>query len=186
MKYLFASIVFLSFYKLEAGRIVQLVDFLCGCEYCETINPTEPLDIGRHFITCHSWRDATLKTMEIMEQMKKPDVKIEKREEQTKNKIIREEADEHVNIYNDYMWRQESILHGWSYSTTHQAFSLEDMWLYLEDFGWTWTFGQEKAFLYTEHNGWIYLMLYKNTRILYWYDRRIWMTVSRFKQECQK
>ena len=186
MKYLFASIVFLCFYKLEAGRIIQLKDFLCGCEYCNTVPTGEPLDIGRHMIMCHSWRDATLKTMEIMEQMKKPDVKIEKREEQTKNKIIREEADEHVNIYNDYMWRQENILHGWSYSTTHQTFSLEDMWLYLEDFGWTWTFGQEKAFLYTEHNGWIYLMLYKNTRILYWYDRRIWMTVSRFKQECQK
>tara|TARA_Y100000361_G_C11159602_1_gene346300 strand:- start:227 stop:787 length:561 start_codon:yes stop_codon:yes gene_type:complete len=172
--------------KLEAGTVIQIKDFLCGCAYCKTVDTGEPLDIGRHMVMCHGWREATLKTMKIMELTKKPEVKVEKRKEVPQHKIIREQADEHVNIYNDYMWRQENILHGWSYSTTHQAFSQEDIWLYLEDFGWVWTLGKERKFLYTEHNGWIYLMLYKNTRVMYWYDRRIWMTVSKFKQEYQK
>ena len=49
----------------------QVKDFLCGCDYCETVHAGEPLDIGYHMMHCHSWRDSTLKTIRIMEQMKK-------------------------------------------------------------------------------------------------------------------
>lgn len=63
---------FLMVCNLFAGRYYpQIKDFICGCEYCETVSTSEPLDIGRHMIRCHSWRDATMNAISIMEQMKK-------------------------------------------------------------------------------------------------------------------
>ena len=117
--------------------------------------------------------------------MKKPDIEIKKREDQGQNKIIREQADEHVNMYNDYKWREDA-LHGWTYSTTYQTVSLDDMWLYREDLGWVWTFGREKKFLYSEAHGWIYNIIYKSKRVLYFYDRRLWMLASKVKQTSLK
>jgi len=155
----------------------QMKDFLCGCEHCETVDRGEPLDIASHMIRCHSWRKGMQKTMEIMEQTKKPKIKIIKKE---KKQVVRERADSHVDIYNDYKWRQDEA-YGWTYSTTYQSMNLKDMWRYLEDLGWVWSFGREKNFLYSESYGWLYLMSYKNERIAYWYDRRIWALLGSFK-----
>ena len=56
--------------NLFAGRYYpQVKDFICGCEYCETVHVGQPLDIGYHMMHCHSWRESTLKTMKIMELM---------------------------------------------------------------------------------------------------------------------
>lgn len=185
MRIVLVLVVFLLYIKLQARYYPQLVDFLCGCEHCETVSRSEPLIIGTHMLRCHSWRDATLRTMEIMEQMKKPEVEIKKREEEPEIKIIKEQADEHVNIYNDYKWREDA-LHGFTYSTTHQSISTEDMWLYLEDLGWVWTFGKDRKFLYSENFEWIYAEIYKEKRILYWYDKRMWVFPSDIKKEYLK
>ena len=69
MKYIFASIVFFLYLKLEA-RYVQVADFLCGCKYCEQVNTSEPLDIGMHMVRCHGWRGSMMKTVEVMNQLK--------------------------------------------------------------------------------------------------------------------
>ena len=185
MRIFYVLVFLLLIIKTKAGTIIQLKDFLCGCEYCVTVPTQEPLDIGRHMIMCHSWRDATLKTMKIMEQMKKPEIKIKKREEKPDNKKIKEQLDEHVDIYNDYKWRKDEA-YGWTYSTTYQTMNLKDMWRYLEDLGWVWSFGREKKFLYSENHGWIYNTIYKSKRVLYFYDRRIWMLASRARQEYQE
>lgn len=113
-----------------------------------------------------------------MRQTEKPKVKIIKKE---KKKIVRERADSHVDIYNDYKWREDEA-YGWTYSTTYQSMNLKDMWRYLENLGWVWSFGREKKFLYSEKHGWLYLMNYKNTRVVYWYDRRIWALLKNFKE----
>ena len=72
-----------------AGRIIQLKDFLCGCEYCVTVPTQEPLDIGRHMIMCHSSREATLKTLAIMEATKKPKLEDKNTSEIIANKSIK-------------------------------------------------------------------------------------------------
>ena len=176
MKWIFLVSLFLI-NELSAGRIIQMKDFLCGCAHCETVPTQEPLDIGRHMIMCHTWREATMKTMEIMRETEKPKIKIIKKE---RKKVTRDRADSHVDIYNDYKWRENEV-YGWTYSNTHQVMSLDDMWRYLERLGWVWSFGKQKRFLYSEKYGWLYLMNHKGTRVLYWYDRRIWVLLKNFK-----
>ena len=182
MKVFFALIVFFIYIKLEAGTIIQIKDFLCGCDHCDTVSTGEPLDIGRHMIMCHSWRKGMQKTMEVMRQTQKPEVEVKEIGDPKESKIIKDQPDENINIYNDYKWRDDPI-HGWAYATTHQVISSEDMWLYRRDLGWVWTFGEERKFLYSEDYGWIYNIIYKSKRVLYFYDKRIWLLASRIKQK---
>ena len=53
-------------------------DFLCGCEYCQTVNSGEPLDIAGHMIRCHSWREGMQETIDMLQKSRVPKVKIEK------------------------------------------------------------------------------------------------------------
>jgi len=157
----------------------QMKDYLCGCEYCITVNQGEPLDISGHMIRCHSWRKGMQKTMEIMRQTQKPKVNIIKKEKEEK-RVVEADQDLYVDIYNDYKWREDAA-YGWNYSTTYQNMNLKDMWRYLDSLGWVWIFGREKNFLYSEKYGWLYLARYKGSRIAYWYDRRIWSLLQGFK-----
>ena len=172
--------------------IVQLKDFLCDCEYCETVSTSEPLDIGRHMISCHSWRDATIKTMRIMEQMKKekeledqsgipiedtlPALVVPKKRE---TKIEEKITEKPKTIHNDHTWREHD-LHGWNYSATAQNLPNSEGWIYREDIKWVWTFSEEENFLYSIDYGWFYAMRYQNYRLLYWYDRRYWLLAETF------
>ena len=175
-----------------ARTIIQLKDFLCGCEYCETVSTSEPLDIGRHMIRCHSWRDATLKTMNIMEQMKKekeledkygipiedtlPSYAVPKKQEKKVEEIFSEEP---KTIHNDHTWREHD-LHGWNYSATAQNLPNSEGWIYREDIKWVWTFSEKENFLYSIDYGWFYAMRYQNHRLLYWYDRKYWLLANEF------
>lgn len=156
-----------------AGRIIQLKDFLCGCEYCETVNRGEPLDIGRHMIMCHSWREATLKTMAIMEATKKPKLKDKNTSETTKIKQIETTKISDQKKSNEPTWSKDKT-GTWTYSDESYLLN-NNGWMYLEDLGWLWTFNK-KTFLYSEHYGWLYNYLFDKYRIYYWYDRRAWMT----------
>lgn len=193
MRLFFLIFIFLI-NELNAGRIIQLKDFLCGCDYCRTVSTSEPLDIGRHMIMCHSWRDATMKTIDIMEQMKKEKEIQDKYGipvEDTlpsysvpdKNKELKVEepfSEEVKTIYNDYEWR-ESDEYGWEFSATSQYVHNEEGWIYLEELEWVWKFGENKNFLYSLDCGWLYRSKYRNYKILYWYDRRIWVLLKDFK-----
>ena len=175
-----------------ARYVIQLKDFLCGCEHCETVSTSEPLDIGRHMISCHSWRDSTLKTMRIMEQMKKekeledqygipiedtlPSYAVPKKEEKKVEEKISEEP---KTIHNDHKWREHD-LHGWNYSATAQNLPNSEGWIYREDLEWVWTFSEKENFLYSIDYGWFYAMRYKDHRLLYWYDRRYWHLANDF------
>lgn len=175
-----------------ARTAIQLKDFLCGCEHCETVSKSEPLDIGRHLISCHSWRDATLKTMRIMEQMKKekeledqygipiedtlPSYAVPKKQETKIEEIFSEEP---KTIHNDHTWREHD-LHGWNYSATAQNLPNSEGWIYREDIKWVWTFSDKENFLYSIDYGWFYAMRYQNYRLLYWYDRRYWLLANDF------
>ena len=190
--FLYLSLFLIFFKNLYGGRIIQLKDFLCGCEYCETVNAGEPLDIGRHMIMCYSWRDSTMKTMQVMEAMKKekeltdkygipieetlPSYAVPNRKDIQAKEIIVEEP---KTIHNDYSWKEDD-LHGWSYSTTAQHILNHEGWIYSENLEWIWSFGEERNFVYSMDYGWLYAMRFKSYRILYWYDKRIWMLASSF------
>ena len=182
--------------NLFAGRYYpQIEDFLCGCDYCETVHPGEPLDIGYHMIRCHTWRKSMQKTMKIMEESKPDPFGIPARETfpdySKKNfsegpnnvhKIDTTIKEPKLSIiddpYNDYEWRYIDN-HGWTYSTTIQS-TTHDTWIYREDLGWVFSFGIEQNFLYSEEHGWFYTMRYNDRYILYWYDRRYWLYAHDF------
>ena len=54
----------------------QMSDFLCGCEYCETVDRHSPLNVGYHFSRCYSWKDSWAKSRQAMIDSQKPDVGI--------------------------------------------------------------------------------------------------------------
>lgn len=153
----------------------QMNDFLCGCEYCETVNPQEPLQLASHFIMCHSWREATLRTVELMRQTEKPKI-----ESEDKNKLKEINKDEqNTDPEKDYKWR-ESDDYGKIYSTTNQINGVGDGWVYLDELSWVWLFERTHKFMYSENYGWIYHKKYKKQKILYWYDRRRWFLMKGF------
>ena len=57
-----------------SNTIIQIKDFLCGCNHCATVSTGEPLDIASHMILCESQREGMLKTIEIMNRTKKPEL----------------------------------------------------------------------------------------------------------------
>ena len=174
-------------FGLIFGQVgIQMKDLLCGCEHCKTVDPGVPLHIGYHMMKCHSWREGMQETMEMMRKTEKPKVKIEKRPETIPAEIeenFSEEINDNVDNPNtDYTWK-ETDSHGWAYATTNQINFFTDQWLYLEELGWVWTMASNKHFMYTYDYGWIYTMIYQNIRVLYWYDRRIWMLPRDFTQK---
>tara|TARA_Y100000592_G_scaffold98133_1_gene170445 strand:+ start:685 stop:1215 length:531 start_codon:yes stop_codon:yes gene_type:complete len=152
-----------------SSRIIQLKDFLCGCDYCVTVPTQEPLDIGRHMIMCHSSREATLKTMEIMRQTKKPKVK-EKKEIAKSEQPKQESAIKEWEKQSEHQWKKD-IDGSWLYSTSYH---LIDSWLYREDAGWLWSFNKGR-FFFSEKYGWLYNYMFRQRRLFYWYDRRVWI-----------
>lgn len=157
----------------DARTIIQLKDFLCGCEYCETVSTSEPLDIGRHMIMCHSWRDATLKTMRIMEEMRQAEIK------QPEPTIEVPEIIEQSSTRTDpetgitYDW-QHNDQFGMVFADVGNVRLDADQWLYLEHVEWVWMMGGQRDFLFSYDHGWLYTRDYFGYKIYYWYDRRIW------------
>ena len=157
----------------NAQTIIQLKDYLCGCDYCETVNVNEPLDIGRHMIMCHSWRDSTLKTMRIMEEMQEiridqpePIVEVPEKTEQSNTR-----TDPETGI--TYDWQHDDQL-GMVYADVEHVQFDVDQWLYLEHIEWVWMMGGQTDFLFSYDHGWLYARYYFGYKIYYWYDRRTW------------
>ena len=163
--------LFLLVLNLQGRTIIQLKDFLCGCNYCDTVSTSEPLDIGRHMIMCHSWRDATLKTMDIMRQMKQEKLDLEKKSSQLEQPdVIR--PTQHT-ITSTYRWTEHEI-YGSMYSNPTQLGMSVDRWIYTKDFKWVWSIADMENFLYSYDYGWLYVTKYQRFRVVYWYKNKTW------------
>jgi len=154
-------------YTANAEVGPQMDDFLCGCEYCITVDRGEPLDIAGHLARCHSWRESVQKTMELMNRAKRPDVVVE-----PKPAVVERIQDDRPS-HEDYSWK-ETEQFGWAYAATDQLQFDIDQWLYIDDLEWVWTMAGEPRYIYSYDYGWLYNRLYQDTRIYYWYDRRGW------------
>ena len=172
--------------NVSYGRyIVQIKDFLCGCDYCVTVSPSEPLFIGDHLLRCHSWREPTLKTMKIMEANKQhhgqhisetlpslPSVK----DLPLVKKIVEHELEPPVETETiEHVWAH-SEQHGWVYMSSRQPSD----WIYREDVGWVWLIEPESQHMYSHDHGWFYNIKHMNRRYFYWYDRKMWLFIGDF------
>ena len=166
--------------SIQARVGPQLKDFLCGCEYCVTVPTQEPLDIGRHMVMCHSWRDATINTMKVMEEMKKEKAELEKQLDKAsvQDVIIKEPE---ISI-DEYTWSHDDIL-GNVYTQESIDIHTTDHWIYTEQFEWVWRMAGFDKSLYSYRYGWLYVTKYRWNNVVYWYDRRIWMLCSRINKE---
>ena len=169
------GLLFLAQIASAGPPIVQLKDFLCGCEYCETVHTGEPLDIGRHMILCHSWRDATLKTMRIMEEMKTHGTPVADTLPtfHVKKPPVEEPISNIIDINDQYEWIEDD-LYGVIFVDSKSTIELGNQWIYSDELGWVWVMGDMKEFLYSEARGWLYNTKYNEHKILYWYDRKLW------------
>ena len=146
-------------------------DFLCGCEYCITVNKSQPLDIAGHMMRCHSERDSMLKLWRIMNEMKTLEIE----EPEAMIKVPGRDTDNDKTIISDktYVWTETEQFGSVYTATEHLQFDI-NQWLYIEGIEWVWSIANEPRYLYSYEYGWLYNMLYKNYRIYYWYDRRLW------------
>lgn len=150
----------------------QLKDFLCGCDYCVTIPTQQPLDIGKHMIMCHSWKEATLKTMNVMRQLKQESLNLEKKTSQLEQPdVIRSIQD---SITSTYTWTSHEI-YGSVYSDPTQLSGSVDQWIYTKDFKWVWSVADMENFLYSYEYGWLYVTKYQQFRIIYFYEKKQWI-----------
>lgn len=178
---------------VNATRSIEIGDLLCGCEYCKTVSRHEPLDIGEHMTRCHGWRKSYGKTMELMNQSK-PDLlgvpardklpSLPKEDSENIHTISTEQNEPEMSVidnpYEDYEWRYIDE-YGWTYSTTNQSKLNESCWIYSENLGWVYKFGFIENYLYSETYEWVYVMDHGESHIIYWYDKRIWLHISRFQ-----
>ena len=171
-------ILLISASLCAGGTLIRMKDYLCGCEYCETVNAGEPLDIGRHMMLCHSWREATLKTIEIMNKTKKPKLKNKNKTKLNKTESNNQIANQNHPNEKEHEWRQDNT-GDWVFSNLLN----KDGWIYREDAGWLWTFNK-KRFFYSEHYGWLYNYIFHQRRVFYWYDRRIWILPGKLPKPC--
>lgn len=173
-------VVLCFFIQLKSGAIAPLLemdDFLCGCEYCITVDKGEPLDIANHMMRCHGWREGMRETMEAMKESQVPEVEVEKLQ---KKEVTIDGRKERDADFKDYIW-QEDELYGWTFSNFNNTSLNEDQWIYLEFLGWSWSPAFNRRFIYSYNYQWIYIDSYLNNKIIYWYDRRIWMRLKNLK-----
>lgn len=172
-------IAFLFCFSLHSHGSIgpQMKDFLCGCEYCLTVNKGEPLDIAGHMIRCHSWRKGIQKTMELMQKSKIPEVEIE---EMDKSPTLPLDSKKNNSTTSGHSWTEDD-LYGWTYSNIMEVNIGRDKWVYLENLGWVWSPFFAKSFIYSYVHGWIYIRKHLGLRVIYLYDRRIWSLLKNFK-----
>ena len=156
-----------------SSTIIQIKDFLCGCDYCVTVQTGEPLDIASHLSLCSSTREGMLKTIQIMNQTKKPKIK-----ESKGKQIIKEGLNPIGNRKKDtedarYEWIEDQY-GTWKYLNNYYIDNTIDSWVYREDLGWLWSFDANR-FFYSQKYGWLYNYSLNNRRFFYWYDRRRWV-----------
>ena len=167
-------VMFLIFtWWCDARTVIQLKDCLCGCEHCVTVPTQEPLDIGRHMIMCHSWRDATLKTMRIMEEMRQAEIKQPEPIVEVPQVIEQSSKRTDPETGITYDWQHNDQL-GMVYADVEHVQFDVDQWLYLEHIEWVWMMGGQTNFLFSYDHGWLYTQNYFGYKIYYWYDRRTW------------
>ena len=170
----YVILLLMSVCTLSAGTIIQIKDFLCGCDYCKTVDTGEPLDIGRHMIMCHGWRDATLKTMEVMEEMKK--AKIEEDTPQVTVPVPEDHPEPQTDPTTGitYDWQYTDQLGPVFADVNHIQFDV-DQWLYLEQIEWVWMMANRPEFIFSYDYGWLYVYRYLGHKLYYWYDKRMWV-----------
>ena len=102
-----------------------------------------------------------MKTMEIMRQMNQPEVVVP-------------EKDEPVYAHDEFSWR-DTELYGWVFMEKEQTTINNNQWVFLDNTDWFWAPAGLDNYLYSYMHGWLYNRIYKQRRIIYWYDKRLWV-----------
>jgi hypothetical protein len=111
--------------------------------------------------------------MKIMEELKRE--RTAKEEEMKRHELARKEAiRSQQELITTYTWKEDELL-GHVYSSSLRAI---DQWVYTEDFEWVWTISELENFLYSYEYGWLYITKYQCSRVVYWYDKRLWILPS--------
>jgi hypothetical protein len=109
-----------------------------------------------------------IKTMELLNETPEPEVLVPPRESQPEDISITDQQ---------YNW-SEDTLYGWVYADSTQTTILENQWIYTESLDWIWVFDSPRNFSYSANYGWLYTRIYMGEKVVYWYDKRMWMIPS--------
>ena len=164
-------ILFVLVISIQARVGPQMKDFLCGCDYCVTVNTQEPLDIASHMIRCHSQREGMMKTIDLMRRMEQEKLDLEKKASQLEQSDTIKSIQQAIT--STYIWSHHEI-YGSIYSNPAQLSGSIDRWIYTKDFKWVWSVADLENFLYSYDYGWLYVTEYQWFRVVYWYEQKMW------------
>lgn len=160
-------LVFLFYQSTCLGYSVK--DFLCGCNYCNTINPSQPLSIATHHMNCESFKKNSIMRKLIEAQGKKNVMQSTQPESikslslhdqlaksQQEKRNLEKKIQEKNNFISMLQQSSSSFINGWIYEPKHFR------WIYVSK-----TFA---PYIYSEELGWIFI----KKEYYYVYDKSQW------------
>lgn len=149
-------------------------DFLCGCDYCNTINPSQPLSIATHHMNCESFKkNSIMKKLteaqgkkNVMQSTQPESIKslslhdqLAKSQHEKRN--LEKKIQEKNNFISMLQQSSSSFINGWIYEPKHFR------WIYVSK-----TFA---PYIYSEELGWIFI----KKEYYYVYDKSQWRKIPK-------
>lgn len=161
---------------------VEVSDFLCDCDFCKTVNKSEPIDIGYHILKCETWSGRRAKEdkkeapesppqeyLLIVEDSKIPTISEVKKLEEEKEKLNAKvkELQNRIKELEDFILELDSQkkdlpIEGWIYDSKHFK------WVYLSD--------KIYPYLYSQDLGWMKYEPGSKPKQFYMYKQQKWKT----------
>lgn len=160
-------LVFLFINSICFGYSIK--DFLCGCDYCKTVNPSEPLGVATHYAKCESLRKNQI-IKKLIQAKNKKDILSPTQQKQNKSISLHEQLtqtqqekrklEKKIEEKNNFisMLQQSSsfFINGWIYEPNH--------------FNWIYVSKTFAPYIYSEELGWIFI----KKEYYYIYDKSQW------------
>jgi len=131
-------------------------DFLCGCDYCNTINPSQPLSIATHHMNCESFKKNKIMKKLMQAQSKKSTMQSTQPEQiksmslhdqlsksQQEKLNLEKKIQEKNNFISMLQQSSKSFINGWIYEPEH--------------FRWIYVSKSFAPYIYSEELGWIFI-----------------------------
>lgn len=170
---------------------VEISDLLCGCGYCKTVNPSQPLDVGYHMSKCESWSKSARRSKEIeKETPEQPpkrylsivekdgapflvdvvEVQEQNKKLETENKDLKdkvEKLEKRIQELEEFILelelnKKDIPIDGWVYDP--------------EDFKWVYLSDKIYPYLYSQDLGWMKYEPGSQPKQFYIYKQQKWKT----------
>ena len=158
--------------------LVSIQDFLCGCDYCDSVSLSQPLQLPLHYQKCEESRNK--KKQEYKNKINNQNsvyndnsvsqaIDNNKTISESSNKGIQEkQSNNKNNKTQDYQ-----IENYYDFSINHPFIG----WVWIESLGWIYCDPQHEPYYYSEKRGWFLYKKHTNPIVLYEFNSQSWKKI---------